>query len=332
MKNKIIYLLIALLIFSIIIVTSYKIINKNNEDTTITKIKIAEVTHSAFYAPLYVAMENDYFKEQGLDVELILTPGADKVSAAVLSNDVEIGFAGAESAIYVYKGGEKDYLQIFSGLTKRDGQFILSRHENKDFNLEDLKGKEILVGRAGGMPSINFLNALKKANIDPNDININYSVEFAALSGTFVGGMGDYVNLFEPTATAVSKENYGYIVANIGQLSGEVPYTTFYARKSYINENEKTIQNFTKALTKGLNYTHTHSSKEIAEVILPQFSSISLDDLTTIVDNYKKADSWFSDTIVPEQSFINLEDMMKDNNLLENYVPYKDLVKNYSHE
>ena len=332
MKNKIIYLLIALLIFSIIIVTSYKIINKNNEDTTITKIKIAEVTHSAFYAPLYVAMENDYFKEQGLDVELILTPGADKVSAAVLSNDVEIGFAGAESAIYVYKGGEKDYLQIFSGLTKRDGQFILSRHENKDFNLEDLKGKEILVGRAGGMPSINFLNALKKANIDPNDININYSVEFAALSGTFVGGMGDYVNLFEPTATVVSKENYGYIVANIGQLSGEVPYTTFYARKSYINENEKTIQNFTKALTKGLNYTHTHSSKEIAEVILPQFSSISLDDLTTIVDNYKKADSWFSDTIVPEQSFINLEDMMKDNNLLENYVPYKDLVKNYSHE
>ena len=325
MKNKIIYLLIALLILSIIIVTSYKIINKNNEDYSITKVKIAEVTHSAFYAPLYVAMENDYFKEQGLDVELILTP-------AVLSNDVEIGFAGAESAIYVYEGGEKDYLQIFSGLTKRDGQFILSRHENKDFSLEDLKGKEILVGRAGGMPSINFLNALKKANINPKDININYSVEFAALSGTFVGGMGDYVNLFEPTATAVSKENYGYIVANIGQLSGEVPYTTFYARKSYINENEKTIQNFTKALTKGLDYTHTHSAKEIAEVILPQFSSISLDDLTTIVDNYKKADSWFSDTIVPEQSFINLEDMMKDNNLLENYVPYKDLVKNYSHE
>lgn len=332
MKNKIFFVLICVLSLLIIIVTSYKTFNKKNNINNLTKIKIAEVTHSAFYAPLYVAIENGYFEDNGLDIELILTPGADKVSAAVLSNDVEIGFAGAESAIYVYEGGEKDYLQIFSGLTKRDGQFILSRSKIDNFNLEDLKGKEILVGRKGGMPSINFLTALKNADINPNDLNINYSVEFAALSGSFVGGMGDYVNLFEPTATAVSKENYGYIVANIGQLSGEVPYTTFYARKSYINENEKTIQNFTKALTKGLNYTHTHSSKEIAEVILPQFSSISLDDLTTIVDNYKKADSWFSDTIVPEQSFINLEDMMKDNNLLEDYVPYKDLVKNYSHE
>lgn len=331
MKNKIILGLIGVLLILIIAVTSYKI-NKTDRNNGITKIKIAEVTHSAFYAPLYVAIENGYFEENGLEIELILTPGADKVSAAVLSNDVEVGFAGAESAIYVYQGGEKDYLQIFSGLTKRDGQFILSRTKNDNFSLEDLKGKEILVGRASGMPAVNFLNALKKENINPDELNINYSVEFAALSGTFIGGMGDYVNLFEPTATAVSKENYGYIVANIGQLSGEVPYTTFYARKSYINNNEDVINKFTKAITEGLDYTYNHSSKEIAEVILPQFSSISLDDLTTIVDNYKKADSWYQNTTVPEQSFINLENMLKDNNLLEDYVPYKDLVKNYSHE
>lgn len=331
MKNKIILGLVGVLLILIIAVTSYKI-NKTDRNNGITKIKIAEVTHSAFYAPLYVAIENGYFEENGLEIELILTPGADKVSAAVLSNDVEVGFAGAESAIYVYQGGEKDYLQIFSGLTKRDGQFILSRTKNDNFSLEDLKGKEILVGRASGMPAVNFLNALKKENINPDELNINYSVEFAALSGTFIGGMGDYVNLFEPTATAVSKENYGYIVANIGQLSGEVPYTTFYARKSYINNNEDVINKFTKAITEGLDYTYNHSSKEIAEVILPQFSSISLDDLTTIVDNYKKADSWYQNTTVPEQSFINLENMLKDNNLLEDYVPYKDLVKNYSHE
>ena len=331
MKKKIIFALLGLLIIILIVVTGYKLakINTNNE---LTKIKVAEVTHSAFYAPLYIAIEKGYFKDNGLEVELILTPGADKVSAAVLSNDVEIGFAGAESAIYIYEGGEKDYLQIFSGLTKRDGQFILSREKNDAFTLEDLKDKEILVGRASGMPAINFLNALKKENINPDELNINYSVEFAALSGSFIGGMGDYVNLFEPTATAVSKEGYGHIVANIGQLSGEVPYTTFYARKSYINNNEEVINKFTKAITEGLEYTHNHSSKEIAEAILPQFSSISLDDLTTIVDNYKKADSWYQDTVVPEQSFINLEDMLKDNDLLEDYVPYKDLVKNYSHE
>lgn len=331
MKNKIILGLVGVLLILIIVVTSYKI-NKTDRNNGITKIKIAEVTHSAFYAPLYVAIENGYFEENGLEIELILTPGADKVSAAVLSNDVEVGFAGAESAIYVYQGGEKDYLQIFSGLTKRDGQFILSRTKNDNFSLEDLKGKEILVGRASGMPAVNFLNALKKENINPDELNINYSVEFAALSGTFIGGMGDYVNLFEPTATAVAKESYGYIVANIGQLSGEVPYTTFYARKSYINNNEEVINKFTKAIAEGLEYTYNHSSKEIAEVILPQFSSISLDDLTTIVDNYKTADSWYQNTTVPEQSFINLENMLKDNNLLEDYVPYKDLVKNYSHE
>lgn len=330
MKKKIIFALLGILIVIAIVVTVYK--NKNNNTNDITKIKVAEVTHSAFYAPLYVAIEKGYFKDNGLDVELILTPGADKVSAAVLSNDVEIGFAGAESAIYVYEGGEKDYLQIFSGLTKRDGQFILGKEKSEDFTLEDLKGKEILVGRASGMPAINFLNALKNANINPDDLDINYSVEFAALSGSFIGGIGDYVNLFEPTATAVSKEGYGYIVANIGQLSGEVPYTTFYARKSYINNNDEVIKGFTKAITKGLEYTHNHSSNEIAEVILPQFSSISLDDLTVIVDNYKNADSWYKDTIVPEQSFINLEEMLKDNNLLKNYVPYKELVKNYSHE
>ena len=331
MKKKIIFALLGVLLIILIVVTGYKIA-KNNTNNDLTKIKVAEVTHSAFYAPLYVAIENGYFKNNGLDVELILTPGADKVSAAVLSNDVEIGFAGAESAIYVYEGGEKDYLQIFSSLTKRDGQFILGREKNDNFTLENLKGKEILVGRASGMPAINFLNALKNSNINPDELNINYSVEFAALSGSFIGGMGDYVNLFEPTASAVAKEGYGCIVANIGQLSGEVPYTTFYARKSYINNNDKVIKNFTKAITEGLEYTHNHSSKEIAEVILPQFSSISLDDLTVIVDNYKNADSWFKNTIVPEQSFINLEDMLKDNNLLEDYVPYKELVKNYSHE
>ena len=203
------------------------------EENDLRKIRVAEVTHSPFYTPFYVAIENGYFKEEGLDIELVLTPGADKVSAAVLSNDVEIGFAGPEASIYVYNGGEEDYIISFAGLTKRDGQFILAREATDNFKLEDLYNKEILVGRKGGMPSLNFLNALKKSNIDPKKININYSVEFAALSGSFIGGMGNYVNLFEPTATKLTKDNLGYVVANIGLMSGEVPYTAFNARKSF---------------------------------------------------------------------------------------------------
>lgn len=331
MKRRFLLFGIILLIFIIGIVT-YTKIKSSNKDSDNVKISVAEVTHSAFYAPLYVAIENGYFAEGGLNVELVLTPGADKVSAAVLSNDVQIGFAGAESAIYVYTGGEKNYLQLFSGLTKRDGQFILSRQKEEDFTLEDLKGKEILVGRKGGMPSLNFLNALKKAGIDAKEININYSVDFAALGGSFIGNVGDYVNLFEPNATALENEGAGYIVASIGKLSGEMPYTAFYARKSYINENENVIKAFTNAIKKGIDFTLDNDARTIAKVILPQFPSLSLDDLEKIVDNYKKADSWLDSPYISEEYLENLEDIMIDNDLLTSYVPYKDLVNNFYNE
>ena len=329
MKKKIIFTLVALILIVIAIVTFKKF---NDEDSNLTKVSVAEVTHSAFYAPLYVAVENGYFKDLGLDVELILTSGADKVSAAVLSNDVEIGFAGAESAIYVYTGGEADYLQIFSGMTKRDGQFIVGRKEDANFSLKDLVGKEILVGRKGGMPALNFLNALKNSGVNPNDININYSVEFAALSGSFIGGVGDYVNLFEPNATLLEREEYGITIASIGLLSGEVPYTTFYARKSYIKNNEDTVIKFTNALNKALQFVNENTAEDVAKVILPQFPDTALNDLTKIVSRYKNADSWLSTPYVSEDSFKNLEDIMINNDLLEDYVPYKDLVNNYYNE
>lgn len=299
------------------------------EENDLRKIRVAEVTHSPFYTPFYVAIENGYFKEEGLDIELVLTPGADKVSAAVLSNDVEIGFAGPEASIYVYDGGEEDYIISFAGLTKRDGQFILAREATDNFKLEDLYNKEILVGRKGGMPSLNFLNALKKSNIDPKKINVNYSVEFAALSGSFIGGIGDYVNLFEPTATKLTKDNLGYVVASIGLMSGEVPYTAFNARKSFINNNEDVIRKFNKALNKGIKYTLENNESEIAKVILKQFPDSSLNDLSVIIKRYKDYDCFLDSTYISEKSFENLEDIMIDNDLLKSYVPYSDLIKNY---
>ena len=299
------------------------------EENDLRKIRVAEVTHSPFYTPFYVAIENGYFKEEGLDIELVLTPGADKVSAAVLSNDVEIGFAGPEASIYVYNGGEEDYIISFAGLTKRDGQFILAREATDNFKLEDLYNKEILVGRKGGMPSLNFLNALKKSNIDPKKININYSVEFAALSGSFIGGIGNYVNLFEPTATKLTKDNLGYVVASIGLMSGEVPYTAFNARKSFISNNEDVIRKFTKALNKGIKYTLENNETEIAKVILKQFPDSSLNDLSVIIKRYKDYDCFLDSTYISEKSFENLEDIMIDNDLLKSYVPYSDLIKNY---
>ncbi len=330
MKRKIIGGILGLLIILTIVITSVKLTSKN--DNELTTIKLAEVTHSAFYAPLYVAIENGYFKENGINIDLILTSGADKVAAAVLSNDVEIGFAGPESAIYVYNGGEEDYLVTFSGLTKRDGQFIISKEKIDNFTLNDLKGKEILAGRLGGMPILNFLNALDNEGIDKNDIKINTSVEFAALSGSFIAGVGDFVNLFEPNATNIESEGLGYIVGNVGAFSGEFPYTAFYARKSFISDNNETIKNFTNAINMGLQYVKDHSSEEIAKIILPQFPSISLTDLTKIVDNYKKYDSWLENPFITEESYKNLENLMIKNELLEDYVPFNLLVNNFYNE
>ena len=315
------FLVILLLVLCLIF-----FLPKKEKNDNMNSIKIAEVTHSVFYAPLYVAIEEGYFRNENINIKLILTPGADKVSAAVLSGDVQIGFAGAESAIYVYEKNEKDYLQIFSGLTKRDGQFILGRKDKKDFSLKDLYGKEILVGRSSGMPALNFLNALKNEEIDKNKIKINYNIDFASLSGAFIGNTGDYVNLFEPTALKLEKEGYGYVLQSIGLLSGEMPYTTFYARKSYIENNKEIIKSFTKAINKGLEFVKNNDEMKIAKSIYKQFPDLSLNDLSTIIKRYKDADSFLDSSYIEEKLLINLENLLIDNNLLKDYVPYNDLI------
>ena len=325
-KNIIISMSCLLLIFAIIFVNKKE--QNVNDTKKLEKVKVAEVTHSIFYAPFYVALENGYFKDEGLDVEVILTSWADKVSAAVLSKTVDIGFAGPESAIYVYKNGEKDYLVTFAGLTKRDGQFIVSRKKIDNFKMEDLYGKEVLVGRAGGMPSLNFLNGLKNEKTDKNKIKINTSIDFASLSGTFISGVGDFVNLFEPNATKLEKEGLGYVVGSVGKFSGEMPYTAFYARKSYFNNNTDKIKKFNAAINKGLDYVKNHSDIEIAKSILAQFPDNSLNDVELIVKRYREADSWLDNTTITEKSYKNLENIMIDNNLLDDFVSFNDLVKN----
>ena len=316
-KNIIIISIIFIIILSIIF-----IIPKKSHT-----LKVAEVAHSIFYAPMYVSLENNYFKDEGLDVEFILTPGADKVSAALMSGDVNIGFAGAESTIYVYNNKENDYFKVFAGLTKKDGQFIVSR-KKENFNYNNLKNKEVVVGRIGGMPSLNFISALDNNNIKVSDVNVNYSVDYAALSGAFISGVGDYVNLFEPNATILEKNNLGYIVASIGASANEVPYTTFFARKSFIENNKDTIDKFRKAINKGLTYVKEHDSKDIASIITNQFKDISYNDLVTIIQRYKDSDVWQYDTYVSEKQFNNLQDLLIKGKLIENKFNYSDLITN----
>ena len=311
-----------------LIITGIFVFKPKKEETSLTKVKVAEVTHSIFYAPQYIAHSLGYFEEEGLAVEIILTSGADKVTAAVLSGDVQIGFCGSESTIYVYNGGQKDYLINFAGLTKTDGSFLVARVKTDNFKLEDLKGKHIIGGREGGMPAMTLEYALNINGIKSNETNIDTSIDFASMSGAFIGGTGDYVALFEPTASELEKEGYGHIVASIGELGGNVPYTTYNAKKSYIEQNPDVIEGFTKAIQKGLDYVHNHTSEEIAKNIKDYFPDTSDEDLITIVQRYKDIDSWYDTTYISEDDFKHIQEIVKNAGQLDENAPYSKLVNN----
>lgn len=325
MKKYITYLVIILIIF----LASLTMWPKKDTDTDLKKVSVAEVAHSIFYAPMYAAKDLGYFEDEGLDIELTLTAGADKVTAAVLSGDVNVGFCGSEATIYLYNQGVEDYLVTFAGLTKKDGSFLVSRKKYENFKLDDLKGSTIIGGRQGGMPEMTLEWALKQNGIDPKkDVFIDTSIAFAAMSGAFIGGQGDFVALFEPTALKVEQAGYGYVVASVGEYGGTVPYTAFNAKKSYIEDNPEVIEGFTNAIQKGLDYVHNHTSEEIAKVILADFPDTSLNDLTIIVERYKNIDSWFNTTYIEKENFDHIQEIMESAGSLNSRVDFDKLVDN----
>lgn len=325
MKKALIYIL-SLAIIAIFCVIIF--INSGKK-SDLKKVKVAEVTHSVFYAPGYVAHALGYYEDEGLDVEIILTPGADAVAAAVLSGDVQIGFCGSEQTIYIYNQGNKDYLVNFSAMTKKDGSFLISREENKNFKITDVKGSHIIAGRKGGMPSMTLKWALNQNGINTDkDINFDTSIAFASMNGAFIGGTGDYVTAFEPSASQLVNQGYGYIVGSIGELGGNVPYTTYNAKKSYIKKNKDVIKGFTKATNKGLDYVHNHTAEEIAKVIGDYFPDVSYNDLVNSIQKYMDIDSWYDTTEINEEDFKHIQEIMKNDNELDKEAPFKKLVDN----
>ncbi|MCI5807916.1 MAG: ABC transporter substrate-binding protein [Firmicutes bacterium] len=325
MKKRLIITGIILLLIGVITILTMTF-STPKEDDNLTTINLAEVSHTIFYAPQYAAIQNGYFEEEGMEINLILTPGADKVAAALLSKDADIGLSGSEATIYVYNGGEQDYLKTFAQLTQKDGSFLVSRTPIENFTLEDLRGKTVIGGRRGGMPEMTFEYVLRQNGMDPKtDLTIDTSVEFAAMGGAFIGGDDDFVTLFEPTALEVEQQGYGYVVASIGELGGVVPYTSYSARISFIEENPDLIAGFNRAVQKGLDYVHSHSDEEVAKTILSFFPDTSLNDLTEVVGRYREIDAWPTTTSFTEESFNHLQDIMIDAGELEEKVPYSEL-------
>ena len=304
----------------------------------LTKVQLNEVAHSIFYAPQYVAIELGYFKEEGIDLELVNGLGADKTMTAVLSGEADIGFMGSESSIYVYSQGQSDYVVNFAGLTQRAGNFLVARDlqvNPEEFEWKDLIGKTVIGGRVGGMPEMVFEYILEKNNIDPlteltiepdKDLNIIKNIDFGNTAQAFASGQGDFTIEFEPGATGLEKENAGKVVASLGVASGKVPYTAYSAKKSYIEKNEDTIQKFTNAIQKGLDYVNSHSPEEIAKVIAPQFKETDLETITKIVTRYYEQQTWKEDLVLQQDSFELLESILKEAGELEKDVPYDKLV------
>ena len=318
---------ILLSIFSILLILTIGFILYPKENKQ-NKIIVSEVTHSVFYTPWYVALENNYFKDEGLDIEVILTPGADKVASSILSNDAQIGFSGPEATIYVYNNS-KEKLISFASLTKKDGQFIVGDCSLKNnFKLTDLNNKTVLAGRSGGMPLMMFEYALRMSNINKQNVNIDTSVEFAGLTGAFIAKQGDFVNLFEPNATTLENKKLGCVLSSLGNLTGNVPYTTFYAKEEYINNNKEIIKRFNKALNKGLEFTKNNDSKTLAKIIKNQFPDTNIQDLTNIIERYKNIDAWYDNTTININDYDRLQEIMIHGKSIDSKIDSNILITN----
>ena len=292
-----------------------------------TPITLNEVAHSIFYAPQYAAIELGYFDEEGLDVTLVNGGGADKVMTALVSGEADIGFMGSEASVYTYANGEADYAVNFAQLTQRAGNFLVGREPEPDFQWENLKGKKVLGGRAGGMPQMVFEYILKKNGIDPKtDLSIDQSINFGLTAAAFTSNDADYTVEFEPFATTLETEGNGTVVASLGVDSGYVPYTAYCAKQSYLNRHPEIIQSFTNAIQKGLAYVNSHSADEIAETIQPQFPETDRAAIARIVERYKAQDTWKNDTIFHRDSFELLENILEEAGELKERIPYEKLV------
>ena len=331
-RNIIIAIVLVIVVAVVGIIATIKNNSSLTEEPTneLKTISVSEVTRSVFYSPQYVAIAAGYFEEEGLKIDLTTGQGADNVMTAVLSNQVDIGFAGPEASIYVYNEGKEDYAQVFAQLTKTDGSFLVSSEKIEEFDWEDVKGKTVIPGRKGGVPYMTLLYVLKQNGIDPyKDLVLDDSIDFDLMASAFSTGKADFVTLFEPTASQIELSGKGYIVASVGEEAGEIPYTAYFAKKSYIEKNTDIIQKFTNAIYKGQQYVQTHTSEEIAKLISGFFPDTDLSLLANSIESYRQIDAWNTTPYMSEEDFNLLQDIIYDAGELEKYAPYSEVVNNF---
>ena len=301
--------------------------NQNEQVNKLKTVKVNEVTRSVFYAPQYVAISKGFFEEEGLNIELTTGQGADTVMTAVLANQCDIGFAGPEASIYVYNEGKEDNTQVFAQLTKKDGSFLVSKIPIDNFSWTDLEGKTIIPGRKGGVPYMTLEYVIKKNGMNPEtDMILDDSIKFDLMAGAFTGGEADFVTLFEPTASLIEQSKKGYIVASVGEAAGDIPYTAYFAKKSYINNNSDTIQKFVNAIAKSQKWISIATDREIAEAIIDFFPDTDIELLEKVVNRYRSIDAWKTSPELKKEDFDLLQTVMIEAGELKEKIPYEEVV------
>lgn len=283
------------------------------EDSELTVIKVNEVTDSFFYAPFYLAIEKGFFEEEGIKIELTNGGGSDVSMTALLSGGADIILAGPETAVYIARQNKKDAPKVFAQLTKRDGCFLISRNPEPNFSWENLNGKEIIIGRKGGLPAMTFEYIVKNLGYNAeSDLTLRTDIQFNLMAPTFDNGTGDYVTLFEPTATEFVAQGKGHIVASVGEQSGEVPYTSFIALSSFLKNKQDLAEKFVKGLFKALDFIKKESSTTVAEYLVKHFKGSEVDKTALSLENYKKNDTWASDLFITENMYTRLIDIISN--------------------
>ncbi len=296
------------------------------------KIRLNEVTRSIFYAPLYVAYNLDFFKDEGLDVSLETATGSDASMTALISGSADIILAGPEQVVYSQE--VKDKPMVFGQLTQRDGSFIVGKTQQDNFTLNDLKGKTIIGGRQGGMPAMTLQYIIEQAGLTigtdkaKGEVNLRTDVAFNLISSTFITSDSEYCTLFEPTATTLEKEHNGYVLKAVGDLSGSIPYTCFVAKTSYLKDKESQAERFLKAVYRGYQYIKTQTREKSAAALKASFSAMSEEELKIAVEQYLSIDAWCSSPVMQEESF-NMLLKILNNASTEKYSPkFTDVVYN----
>ncbi len=294
-------------------------------------VRLNEVVRSVFYAPMYVAISEGFFEEEGLKIDLSTGQGADKTMQQLLSKNADIGFSGPEQVVYIYNQGREDYPVVFGQLTQRDGSFLVGREAEENFNWRSLKGKELIGGRPGGIPEMALEYVLRENGLNPStDVNMVTNIDFTATSGAFKSGTGDYVALFEPTATMLENDEGGSIVASVGESAGNISYTCFYTTKSYMDKNPEVVQKFTNAIYKAQQWVKEHTNEEVAKSISSYFPGTDVDVIAQVIDNYKSIDAYSENPVVSEEGLNRLMDIIQgyDSTLIKTRPDFDIIVNN----